>query len=160
VLDLGTLMTRAAVVFPAALLSFSAMAQPPSSNWQNVRAITRTTEVRIVSDNTKPIRGSLESTTDIALILSTTAQSIGRPQIASVSVKKKSHRRRNTFIGIGVGLVAGVGIGMASASRCNGEICGIAAAGGVAVGGALGLVLGGVAGVAWPTGGWREVYRR
>ena len=38
---------------------------------------------------------------------------------------------RNTFIGIGVGLAAGLGIGFATASRCQDEICGIAAADGV-----------------------------
>jgi hypothetical protein len=163
VLDLGTQMIKTILIYPAILvpfLTFSVPAQTSSPNWENVRAITRTTEVRILTDNTTPIRGSLERTTDTALIMSTNAQSIGRPQIVSVSVRKKGRRMRNTFIGIGVGLAAGLGIGFATASRCQGEICGIAAAGGVAAGGALGIVVGGVAGVAWPTGGWREVYRR
>ena len=157
-------MIKTIVIYPAILVPFltiAVAAQTPSSNWENVRAITRTTEVRILTDNTTtPVRGSLERTTDSALIMSISAQSIERPQIVSVSVRKKGHRMRNTFIGIGVGLAAGLGIGFATASRCQGEICGIAAAGGVAAGGALGVVVGGVAGVAWPTGGWREVYRR
>jgi hypothetical protein len=156
-------MIKTIVINPAILVPFLALsiaAQTPLPNWENVRAITRTTEVRILTDNTTPVRGSLERTTDTVLIMRTSAQSIGRPQIVSVSVRKKGHRMRNTFIGIGVGLAAGLGIGFATTSRCQGEICGIAAAGGVAVGGALGIVVGGVAGVAWPTGGWREVYRR
>jgi hypothetical protein len=151
------------LIYPAILvpfLTFSVAAQTSSPNWESVRAITRTTEVRVLTDNTVPVRGSLERTTDIALIMSTSAQPVGRAQIVSVSVRKKGHRMRNTFIGVGVGLAAGLGIGFASASRCQGEICGIAAAGGVAAGGALGIVVGGVGGVAWPTGGWREVYRR
>ena len=156
-------MIKNTVIYPAILVPFltlSVAAQTSSPNWESVRAITRTTEFRILIDDTTPVRGSLERTTDTALIMSNSAKSIGRPQIVSVSVRKKGHRARNTFIGIGVGLAAGLGIGFATASRCQGEICGIAAAGGVAAGAALGIVVGGVAGVAWPTGGWREVYRR
>ena len=67
---------------------------------------------------------------------------------------------RNTFIGIGVGLAAGVGIGFAATAKCKGELCGIAGAAAVGVSGGLGIVVGGVAGVAWRTGGWREIYRR
>jgi hypothetical protein len=156
-------MIKTIVIYPAILVPFltlSVAAQTSSPNWESVRAITRTTEVRVRTDNTTPVRGSLERTTDSALIMSISAQSIERPQIVSVSVRKKGHRMRNTFIGIGVGLGAGLGIGFATASRCRGEICGIAAAAGVAAGGVLGIVVGGVAGVAWSTGGWREVYRR
>jgi hypothetical protein len=142
------------------LLSLPASAQTFSSNWDSVRAIAKNTEVRILADNGPRIHGSLEGTTDIAVIMSTGANTIGRPQIASVSVRKNGHRVRNSLIGVGVGLVAGIGIGVATASSCQGEICGIAAAGRIGLTGALGMVAGGVAGVAWPTGGWREVYRR
>jgi hypothetical protein len=156
-------MSKIAVFYPATLavlLTFSAIAQTPSGNWANVGTIARTADVRIGRDSAKPLRGSFESVTDIAVIISTSPQPIGRPEIASVSVRKPGHRVRNTFIGIGIGLVAGVGLGVATASRCSSEICGIAAVGSVAAGGVLGIMVGGVAGVAWPTGGWREVYRR
>lgn len=142
------------------ILALSAAAQSSSPDWESVRAITRTTEVQIVSDNAKAVRGNLESTTDISLMVSPGSQSFTRPQIVSVSVKKKGHRVRNAFIGLGVGLVAGIGIGLATASRCQGEICGIAAGAGVVAVGGLGMVVGTVAGVAWPTGGWRQVYGR
>jgi hypothetical protein len=151
------------VIYPAILLPFltlSVAAQTSSPDWDSVRAITRTTQVRVLTDNSTPVRGSLDRTTDTALIMSASAQSIGRPQIVSVSVRKNGHRARNTLIGIGVGLAAGLGIGFATVSRCRGEICGLAAPVGVAAFGTLGIVVGGVAGVAWPTGGWREVYRR
>jgi hypothetical protein len=157
-------MIKTTVIYHAILvpwLTLSAAAQTSLSHWESVRAIPRTTEIRILSDNARAIRGNLESATDTALIMSIGAQSIERPHIVSVSVRKKGHRVRNTFIGIGGGLAAGLGIGFASASRCNkGEICGIAAAGGIVAGGALGIVVGGVGGVVWPTGGWREVYQR
>jgi hypothetical protein len=153
-------MIKTTMIYPAILIPFltaSIAAQTSSPNWESVRAIVRTTEVRIQTDNTTPIRGSLERTTDNALIMGIGAPSVGRPQIVSVSVRKKGHRVRNTFIGISVGLATGLGIGFASASRCRGEICGIAGPGVVGGGGALGMVVGGIAGVAWPTGGWREV---
>ena len=119
-------MIKVTLIYPAILvpfLNFSVAAQTSSPNWESVRAITRTTEVRILTDNTTPVRGSLERTTDIALIMSTSAQSIGRPQIVSVSVRKKGHRMRNTFIGIGVGLAAGLGIGFATASPNRHSLC-------------------------------------
>lgn len=156
-------MLKSIRLFPIALsllLPLFATARTSSSNWESVRAITPRTEVRILSSNAQPIRGTLDSTTDISVIMTTGAQSISRPQIVSVSVKKRGHRVRNAFIGLGAGLAAGIGLSLATASRCNGEICGIAAAGRVIAGGGLGLIGGTVAGIAWPTGGWREVYRQ
>jgi len=142
------------------LLALSAAAQTVTPNWDNVRALTRTADIRIVSSRPMPIVGRLESTTDDSLTVSPGSQLVGRADISSVSVKKKGHRIRNTFIGLGIGLGAGLGIGLATVSRCQGEICGIAAGAGVGVAGALGMISGTVVGVVWPTGGWREVYRR
>jgi hypothetical protein len=141
-------------------LSLAAVGQTGAPDWDRVRALTRTTEVRITFDNGQPMQSRLESTTDASLTISSAAKPFGRTEIVSVSVKKKGHRIRNTFIGLGLGLAAGIGIGIATASRCEGEICGIAAAGGVAIVGGLGMIGGTVIGVAWPTGGWREMYRR
>ena len=140
------------------LLTLAAEGQTATPNWDSVRAIARNTEVRITYDTAKPIRGSLESTTDLSLTLGPGAQSFARPQIISVSVKKKGRRVRNTFIGLGVGLAAGFGIGAAAAggAGCRGGFCGLAIG---AIGG-IGMLSGTVVGVAWPTGGWREVYRR
>lgn len=153
-----TLLINTITLIP--ILALSAAAQTSSPGWDVVRAITRSTEVRIVSDNAKAVRGRLESVTDSLLLISPGAQSFARAQIVSVSLKRKGHRVRNAIIGIGVGLVAGIGIGLATASRCQGEICGIAAAGGVIAGGVLGMGAGAIAGVAWPSGGWRQVYSR
>jgi hypothetical protein len=142
------------------LIALAAAGQTATPDWDKVRALTRTTEVRIASDNAKPIQGRMESTTDVSVTMSPGAQSFGRTQIVSVSVKKNGHRVRNTLIGLGVGLAAGIGVGVATASRCQGQICGIAAGAEVGIVGALGMIGGTVIGVAWPTGGWREIYRR
>jgi hypothetical protein len=142
------------------LLALTAAAQTETTNWDSVRALIRTSEIRIIANQPKPIVGRLESTTDISLTLNPGSQLVGRADIASVSVKKNGHRLRNTFIGLGIGLGAGLAIGLATVSRCQGELCGIAAAAGVGVIGGLGMISGTVVGVVWPTGGWREVYRR
>jgi hypothetical protein len=143
------------------LFALAAAAQTSPPDWDKVRALASTTDIRVEYDNGKPTQGKVESTTDSSLTISPGAQSFSRTQIVSVSVKKNGHRVRNTFIGLGVGLAAGIGIGAASASRCHqGELCGIAAGAEVGIGGALGMIGGTVIGAVWPTGGWREMYRR
>ena len=142
------------------LIALAAAGQTATPDWDKVRALTRTTEVRIASDKAQSVQGRLESTTDVSLTVSPGVQSFDRTQIISVSVKRKGHRVRNTLIGLGVGLAAGIGIGAATVSRCQGKICGIAAGAMIGVVGGIGMVGGTVIGVVWPTGGWREVYRR
>ncbi len=114
------------------------------------------TEVRVAAGASKPIRGKLESVTDSSLTVTyaTGTQSFQRPDIQSVSVKKKGHRWRNTFIGLGVGTAAGLGIGAAQASGCTDFLCELA----IPVYGAIGFIAGTVTGLVWPTGGWRQVY--
>jgi hypothetical protein len=137
-------------------LSLAAAGQATNSSWENVKAIAAGTEVRVAAGASNPIRGKLESVTDSSLTVTyaTGTQSFQRPEIRSVSVKKKSHRLRNTFIGLGVGAAAGLGIGGAAASGCTGLLCDLA----IPAYGAIGFIAGTVTGLVWPTGGWRPVY--
>lgn len=142
------------------LIALVAGGQTVTADWDKVRALTRETDVRVAYDNAQSVQGRMESTTDASLTMNPGSRSLPRTQIVSVSVKKKGHRVRNTLIGLGAGLGIGLGIGFATVSRCQGEICGIAAGAGVGVSGALGMIGGTVIGAVLPTGGWREMYRR
>jgi hypothetical protein len=137
-------------------LSLAAAGEAPVANWDTVRMMAPGTEVRVAAGNAKAIRGKLESVTDGSLIIThaTGIQSFERPEIQSISVKKKGHRLRNTFIGMGMGTGAGLGIGAVAANGCTDLLCGLAVAAGVGIG----LIGGTVVGVVWPTGGWRPIY--
>lgn len=126
----------------------------------NVQAIAPGTQVRVVIGTAKPVMGSLESVTDTDFVLTqgTGSQSYARPQIRSISVRKKGHRLRNTLIGLGVGAGLGLAVGYGFGRNCPGWFCGLSADADTAVGGVGGLAVGTLAGVFWPTGGWRKVY--
>ena len=137
--------------------ALAASGQVPTSDWADVQKIAPGTELRIGVENLKPIRGKLESVTDIALLLRPGVRpSVDRPQIVTIAVRKKSHRVRNTFVGLGIGVGVGLGIGAIAAAGCKEFLCDLS----FPVGGALGLVWGTATGALWPTGGWRTVYRR
>jgi hypothetical protein len=150
-------MLRAArVVSLISILSLAAAAQAPTSNWDAVKMIAPGTEIRVEAGNSKPVTGKLESVADDSLVIAqkTGTQSVARPEIHGVAVKKKGHRVRNTFIGLGAGTAAGLGIGAAQASGCNELLCELA----VPIYGLAGLIAGTVTGLVLPTGGWRQIY--
>src|SRR5579864_190895 len=150
-----TSLSRGLILIP--ILSLAAAGQVPASSWDNVRMLAPRTEVRLTAGSSKPIRGKLESVTDSNLIISqgTGTQSFQRPDIHSVSVKKKAHRLRKVLIGMGVGTAAGLGIGGAVANNCMGLACGGYR---VVMGGVIGLAAGVVTGLVWSREGWRQVY--
>jgi len=151
---LNTALTNhfAAAVF---LLTVTATAQTYTGNWNTVKTLAAATEVRVTTADGKT-RGRVDNISDEGLTLRTaTGQKMfARQDLKVVSVHKQGHRLRNTFIGFGAGTAVGLGIGYAN--DCNtGFLCGL----GTAVGGVIGALGGTIIGVAWPTGGWREVYR-
>jgi hypothetical protein len=150
-------LARLTVLVP--LLALAAAGQAPLSNWDTVRTLASGTEVRIDAGKSKVVTGKLDSVTESAVLVNvgTDRQTFDRAQVASISVRKSGHRVRNTFIGLGVGLAAGLGIGAAAGHNCTTFLCG---PGDVIVGGIVGTAGGTVAGVVWPTGGWRKVYQR
>ena len=80
---------------------------------------------------------------------------LARTAIRRIELKRPGHRGRNTLLGLGVG--AGVGLAAGAAHDAAVADNYIRDAGKV-VFTPIGLVLGTVIGVAWPTGGWRSVY--
>jgi hypothetical protein len=143
----------------------AAQAPAPASNWDHVKMLSAGIEVRVVAGASKPVVGGLESVTDGELVLRLAGgpQSIPRPSILSVSIERKDHRLRNALIGLGVGTLAGAGIGAiagrAQENNCNQFLCNsLDVPAGAAVGGVIGLLSGTLAGVFWPTGGWRKIY--
>ena len=152
----ATFFSRAVLVVP--FLSLAAAGQTPTSNWEDVKVLAPGTEVRVAADNSKPIRGKLDSVTDSNLVLrlTTGTQSFPQPEIHGVSVQKKGHRLRNTLIGMGLGTAVGAGIGASQTSGCKELLCDLA----LPVFAVIGFVGGTVTGLVWPTGGWRQVYAR
>jgi len=66
---------------------FAAQVAPPT--WDSVRAIPLTSEVRVAADHGGAVRGRLQNSSDTTLTLSP-SHSFERPQIVSLSVKKKA----------------------------------------------------------------------
>jgi hypothetical protein len=150
----------AAVFFFFAL---TAAAQPPARSWNNVKALSVGTSVRI-SVGSRTVNGQVHATTDDSLALDSKKgqEMFTRQEVMRVSVKKTSHRGRNTLIGLGAGAGIGVVVGVASLHQdCTG-ICFLNPTRGQAAG--IGAILFGVIGTAVgaliPTGGWREVYKQ
>jgi len=109
----------------------------------------------------KSFRGQLQSAADDSLIMvaASSQQTLPRPQIAKIATKGASHRGRNALIGLGVGAGAGlVGGAIEDHSSCGGR-CWFGNDLGKAIYTPLGAIVGTIVGVAWPTGGWHEVYR-
>jgi hypothetical protein len=145
------------------LVAGIAAAQPPSAktDWANVKRLAAGEEIRVSMGDGKSFHGQLQSTTDESLIMvaASAQQTLPRPQIAKVATKGDSHRGRNTLIGLGIGTGAGLAIGAGADASCNHG--GFFACNnlGKEVFTPLGAIIGTIVGVAWPTGGWHEVYR-
>lgn len=143
------------------LLAAPATAQTNASNWNTVKGLTAGTDVRIMTGS-RTVSGRIDRISDDTLILTSKGgQEVFKPQeVARVSVRGESHRRRNVLIGIGIGAGGGLALGAAAAGTCSGTICGgygLAVVTGVAGAGAL---VGTLIGAVIPTGGWREIYKK
>jgi hypothetical protein len=155
------MLTRAAFLIP--ILSLTAAAQAPVSNWEIVKMLAPATEIRVAAKTSKTVEGRLESVTDsdLVVMLQTGPRSIPRPEVIGVSVHKKANRVRNALIGLGIGTAAGIGIGAGigapQAAGCRGPLCGLSTGIDAAFGGGIGLLAGTVTGILWPAG-WREIY--
>ena len=138
---------------------------PPASNpanqgWANVKRLAAGEEVRVSMSDGKSYRGQLQSTTDESLVLvaASAQRTLARPQITKIATKGASHRGRNTLIGLGIGAGGGLAIGAGTDASCGGH-CWFGNNIGKEVFTPLGALIGAIVGVAWPTGGWHEVYR-
>jgi hypothetical protein len=124
------------------------------------------TEVRVAAGNRKAIQGKLESVTESNLVVERggNTQTFQRPEIQGIFVKTRGHRRRNTLVGLALGTAIGVGIGVgigaAQSNGCKQILCGLSTPVDGAIGGVVGLVAGTLTGVSLPTGTWRQIYAR
>jgi hypothetical protein len=136
------------------------MAAQTTADWNAVKALTGGTEVRItVGSHT--VHGEIDRATDDILVLTSRngQEMFDRQQVSVLSVKKLSHRKRNTLIGLAAGTGVGLGIGIATRPK-PGQLEVItpdAITAGFTAAGAIGGTL---VGVIIPTGGWREVYKK
>jgi hypothetical protein len=146
------------------LLAFAvaaaAQSPNPKANWANLKSLTIGEEIRVSLQDSKSFRGQLQSVTDDSLIMiaASSQQSLARAQVTRVSTKGESHRKRNTLIGLGIGAGGGVAIGAGIDSGCKSN-CWFGNNIGKEVFTPIGAIIGTIVGVAWPTGGWHEVYR-
>jgi hypothetical protein len=143
------------------LATLTAAAQSPLQNWTNVKTLSPGTEIRVDPASAAAVRGRLRNVTDETLVVTSGKgeEMFTRLQIGRVSIRGKGHRRRNTLIGLGVGAGVGLGIGLASRAGAN-QLTVVPNTVVTAAGMVGGAVIGTIIGVAIPTGGWREVYRR
>jgi hypothetical protein len=140
----------------ALLLAPAALAQ--TSTWEVVRALPHGTNVKLAQSSGGSVQGQLESATadGVVLTLRTGQRMVLRQQIARLSIRKPSHRGRNTLIAMGLGGAAGLGVAaVVTADQGGGSIRGWNLFNTLGPASAL---LGMVVGVAIPTGGWRAVY--
>lgn len=136
------------------ILALALAAQSPSTNWDNVRALSSGTEIRIMLSASRSVRGHIQSVTNESLEVNSASgrQTFPRLQVLRVEARKNGHRARNALIGMGIGAGVGLGIGLAS----NGGFISrsVLTALTASVLGAGGAVVGFVI----PSGGWRNVY--
>jgi hypothetical protein len=145
----------------AVALGITATAQQvkPIANWANVVQLARGSEVRVMLVAGTTLRGFVQQVTpeSLAINATTSQEVIARQDVHQVQLKLAGHRGRNTLIGLGVGTVAGFAFGAAvdAKSPPGNWFPNI----GKAVFTPVGAIIGTVAGVAVPTGRWRNVYR-
>jgi hypothetical protein len=144
------------LAFMAATLS----AQTNIKDWNSVKALMAGTQVRITAGS-RTIRGAFERTTDDVLVVTSAKgqEMLDRPEVSVVSIKKPSHRKRNTLIGLVAGAGGGLAIGLGARAK-PGQIEFISNDAVVAGFAAAGAIVGTLVGVVLPSGGWREIYKK
>ena len=143
-----------------ALIATTLAAQTNVADWNTVKALTTGTQVRITVGS-RTVRGGIDRTTDDALVVTTEKgqEMFDRQQVSVVSVKKPSHRKRNTLIGLAAGTGVGLGIGLAARTNpgywefISNDVITLGFTG-------VGAITGTIVGVVVPSGGWREVYKK
>jgi hypothetical protein len=135
--------------------------QAAFADWSGVKGLEAGAQIRIGLTDGKAQRGALQSATDESLVVTTSGgqETIERSHIAKLFSKKESHRGRHVLIGLGVGTAGGLAIGAATDHTCASSSCFIGPNLGKEIFTPLGALIGLAVGAAWPTGGWREVYR-
>jgi hypothetical protein len=153
-------LTRVLYLSAVAVL-FTLNVSAQTADWGVLKSIAVGAEVRIVVSGRSALQGSLVGVTDDSFLLHSGSgqQTFGRQEVMRVSVKKKSHRKRNVLIGLAAG--AGVGLVAGLASQCAGGSCFVLSRGELtAVTTTVGAGVGTLVGVAIPSGGWHKIYKQ
>ena len=139
------------------VFALAAAGQSPAQNWNNVKALSVGTSVRI-SVGSRTVSGHVHGVTDDSLAVDSGKgqETFTRLEVTQVSAKEKGHRGRNMLIGLGIGAGAGAALGAPLCGRDYSCSKGLGAGIGAGV---LG-VIGALASAFFHTGGWREVYQR
>jgi hypothetical protein len=145
--------------------SASAGLQAGRADWNNLKRLGRGDQVRVVRRDSSSYTGEIQAVGDGAITVRTgpAEKTFSREDVLRVSVKGRSHRRRNALLGLLIGAGAGVAVNVAfpemGAGRCAQPWPACVDAGSAAAVGLLGGAIGAAAGAAIPTGRWQEVYR-
>jgi hypothetical protein len=131
--------------------------KPDLASWENLKRVKPGTLIKVVLTDAKSYQGPYQSFTDeeISIGQENGARHISRKDILRISAKQPGHRGRNTLIGLAAGTAVGLGVGAVADAKPH-----LFPNAGKEVGSALGLLGGTLIGVAVPTGGWQEIYRR
>ena len=150
------MIRRLAALF--ALLATTLAAQ--TTDWNTVKSLAAGTQVRITV-GPRTLRGEILRATDDALVIASNKgqEMFDRPQVSTVSLRKPSHRGRNTLIGLVAGAGGGLGIGLAARAK-PGQWEFISNEAVVAGFTAAGAIVGTLVGVIIPSGGWRAIYQK
>ena len=148
-------------VVSAATLALTVVGQAakPIANWANLNQLAKGAEIRVTLADGTTQRGFIQSVTpeSLAINATTSQATLSRNDIRRVALKRPGHRGRNTLIGLAIGMGAGLAAG--AGVDANGGPNDFLPNAGKAVLTPLGALIGTAVGVAWPTGGWRDVYR-
>jgi len=146
-----------AAIAAALVLGANAQQTKPIAQWANLNRLESGSEIRVGLTGGKTLVGFLQSATpDVVTINGATSQeAIPRQEVKLVSLKRPGHRGRNTLIGLSIGAAAGLASGAAIDRNNHGWFQNL----GKEFFTPLGAIVGTVVGVAFPTGGWRVVYR-
>lgn len=159
-------MSKSSLIFrilSVMLLALSAMAGQPHSpgDWSSLTRLPPESELRLTLAGGRTLSGSLVAATSASLILNvSTGQEVHRRQdIQRVQLRRQGRRLRNALVGLGVGAGAGLLAGVGADRSRSRDSFNIVPNAGVLVLTPVGGIVGTVIGVAWPSGGWRDVYR-
>ena len=133
----------------------------PTGDWSAVSSLAPGSEVRVFLAGGRTLRCSLEAATadSLTIDVSSGREVHQRQDIRRVQLKRQGRRLRHMLVGLGIGAGAGLAAGAGLDRSRSGDYYNVVPNAGVMVLTPLGAIVGAVIGVAWPAGGWRDVYR-
>jgi hypothetical protein len=140
------------------LTALAGSAQAAAGSWDNLSQLAPGSEIRVVRAGGGTLRGFLQGATadSLAINATTSQETLLRPDIKRIELKRNGRRGRNALIGLligaGGGLAAGAAADHSSPDSWFPNI-------GKAILTPLGAIVGTIVGMVIPTGGWREIYR-